>query len=132
VTTPKLDERQRLLDGIADGTIAPRDIAGLSPADVEAIARLGASALVAKRGDVARRVFAARSGGERRQRARDVPFVASRESHKNRGRVAIAHWSAGWGSAKVSAANGGSELGRRRRSSVLRSGARTIQQTAAT
>ncbi len=46
-----------LLQGIVDGHVALKDAGRLSPADIDAIARVGAAALQSQRFDVARTVF---------------------------------------------------------------------------
>lgn len=53
----KTDDAIRLLRGIADGSVALKDVAKLGASDIDAIARAGAAALQGKRFDVARAVF---------------------------------------------------------------------------
>jgi tetratricopeptide (TPR) repeat protein len=54
-----LGEREQLLRGIADGDVALRDVGGLSPQDVFAIARVGAAAMQGGRYTQAASVFSA-------------------------------------------------------------------------
>lgn len=57
MTAMKTEEAIHLLSGIADGSVALKDVAMLAPNDLDAIARAGAAALQGKRFDVARTVF---------------------------------------------------------------------------
>ncbi len=62
-----LGEREQLLRGIADGDVALRDVGGLSPQDVFAIARVGAAAMQGGRYTQAASVFSALIALEPRQ-----------------------------------------------------------------
>ncbi len=54
-----IEDRVRLLARIADGSVPVRDFLGLSPSEIRAIERLGASAYQGKRFDLAISVFTA-------------------------------------------------------------------------
>ena len=55
----QLAEREAFLRGVVDGTVALVDVGGLPPADVDAIARVGAAALQGGRFGLAEQVFSA-------------------------------------------------------------------------
>ncbi|MBI1946354.1 MAG: hypothetical protein HYS27_11690 [Deltaproteobacteria bacterium] len=56
-TTSPGDDGARLIEALAQGGVALKDVAGLTPADMDAIAKVGASAIQSGRFELAVRVF---------------------------------------------------------------------------
>ena len=85
----ELNAREDLLRGVADGTVALRDVGGLSAADIFAIARQGAAAMQGGRFSQAADVFAALVALEPDELAHRVHLALARQG-QGEGAVAIA------------------------------------------
>jgi tetratricopeptide (TPR) repeat protein len=78
-----LGEREQLLRGIADGDVALRDVGGLSPQDVFAIARVGAAAMQGGRYTQAASVFSALIALEPRETTHRLHLALAHQGEGN-------------------------------------------------